>query len=191
MAINIKIGGDAPEEETNPVEKIKKRPQAKAKIKARKTLGGDIVLYDHEDLDVIVQPTKNKVVVFPKEQADETIHASQLRLLDFLSKKGIIEKESIQGGHIFNSYEANIQEPNEDIDPVQVAVYAIHKFIMKEKPYSIFKKEQEDREEKRLTEPSEEDSTELGEVPGDRAKGSMRPGLFYRYYGLANYWFEE
>jgi len=191
MAINIKVGGPPEEEITNPIDKIKKRPQAKAKLKARKTLGGDIVLYDHEDIDIIIQPVKSKVIVFPKEETDGNTHASQLRLLDFLCKKGVIARESIQSGHIFNSYEANIQEPNEDIDAVQIAVFAVHKFIMKEKPYFIFKKEQEDKEEERLTEPSEAESTEQGEVPHDKTKGSIRPGLFYRYYGLANYWFEE
>jgi len=189
MAINIKIG--SPDgEATNPLDKIKKRVQGTAPMKARKTLDGNIILYDHEDIDIIVQPAKNKIIVFPKAQTDENIHASQLRLLDFLSRKGVIELGSIQGGNVHNSYEAILpQSTDPEIDPVQVAVYAIHKFILKEKPYFIFKKEQEQREDDRLVEPSEEDSTELGEVPHDKMKGSIRPGLFYRYYGLANYWF--
>ena len=191
MAINIKIGS-TDEEITNPVEKIKRKIQGKAKLKARKTLDGNIMLYDHEDVDVIVQPGKKKIVVFPKEQTDESIHGSQLRLMNFLSKKGIITPESIQGGNVYNSYEATLADSSDpNIDPVQVAVYAIHKFILKEKPYFIFKQEQEKREDERLVDPSDEESTELGEVPHDKSKGSIRPGLFYRYYGLANYWFEE
>lgn len=191
MAIEIKVGSAAAEESiTNPVEKIKRRIQGKAELKARKTLDGNIVLYDHEDFDVIIQPSKSKIVIFPKEQLDDNVHASQLRLLAYLSKKGVIEQDSIQGGNIFNSYEATIASSVfEGVDSIQVVVFAVHKFISKEKPYFIFKQEQEQREEERLTSPNEEESTELGEVPHQDAKGSIRPGLFYRYYGLANYWF--
>ena len=89
--INIKIGG----------------PQAKVELQARKTLDGNLLIMDHDLIDIVVLPEDSKVVVFPKSQSIEDAYGTQSRFFEFLADKGIvIDRESVQGGNIFSSLEA-------------------------------------------------------------------------------------
>ena len=72
--------------------------------------------------------------------------------------------------------------PSEELNRVNVTVLNISKWIDTERPYFEFVEKYEDMETERLTDPEEEDSTELGEVPHDETKGSMRTGYNYGPY---------
>ena len=66
MAINITINGSSgllasPGEEAPPE---KKPIVATKELKIRKTLGGDLVIFDHRDIDIVLMPKKNKIVSF-------------------------------------------------------------------------------------------------------------------------------
>ena len=60
MAIEIQIGSPAVAEEEKPV-------QATMALNVRKSLDGNIMIFDHEEIDVVVMPSKSKVVAFPKD----------------------------------------------------------------------------------------------------------------------------
>ena len=62
----------------------------------------------------------------------------------------------------------------------------ISKFIEEESQYFNLDDELEAEFEKNLTEPDEEDSTELGEVPHSAQRGSIRPGYIYSPYGISS-----
>ena len=131
MAVELKIGSA----ETDESEATKK-PQDTVNLVARRSLNGDIMIFDHEDIDIVVMPDKNKIVTFPKDLMEDKVYSSQDRLFYFLRKNGVIEPESVQGGNIYGSIEAAIASPlEENVSSVQVAVRTISKFIEEEKPY--------------------------------------------------------
>ena len=42
-------------------------------LKARKSLDGNIMIFDHEEMDIVVMPTQNKVVTFAKNDFSSTV----------------------------------------------------------------------------------------------------------------------
>jgi len=176
---NILIKVDLPEEE-----KVTK-PQASVDLQIRKTLEGNLMITDHEDVDIVLVPAQSKIIALPKEHMSEDVYVTQNRLFDFLAKKGVIMPETIQGGNVYGAMEARIPE-NDSVDVNQVGLFVIDKFIEEERPYFMSEKAFEKQQEAHYVDPDEEDSTELGEVPHQTHKGSMPPwaryGLIYRYY---------
>ena len=71
-----------------------------------------------------------------------------------------------------------------------MAIINIEKWIDSERPYFEFEEEFEDMLADRLTDPDDDESTELGEVPHDDSKGSLRPGYNYGPY-WQNYAYQE
>jgi len=177
MAIEIQIG-TPPAEEEKPV-------QASLALNARKSLDGNIMIFDHEEIDIVVMPSKNKIVAFPKDLMSDTVYEAQDRLFFHLTKTGIVLPESVHGGSVYGSLEATIATPlEESVEQSQVAVFSIGKFILEEKPFFKTYKEYEEDVEDSLTDPTDEDSTELGDVEHKEMQGSMRPGFLRGAYGL-------
>jgi len=193
MAINITVGSKADAFEAEAEVEKPKEPQATVALKIKKTLDGDFVISDHEDMDIIIAPSAGKIIAFPKETVDEESYHSQMRLFNFLAKKGITDRSTIQGGNVYNAIECRVLEsPDENVDPIEVTIYTISKFIDEEKPHFARKRRFEDSEEDRLVDPSDEESTELGEVPHAEMKGSHHPGLYYRpYLTTYHYFYQE
>ena len=94
-----------------------------------------------------------------------------------------MDRSTIQGGNVFRSLEGVVYE-NSEVNSLQAAVYVIAEFIDMEAQYERIADEYEKELENMYTHPTDRDSTELGEVPQDAEKGSMRPG--YYYYPLRN-----
>ncbi len=180
--ITIKIDGADSERDQEP-------PKAVTTIKARvrKTLDGDLVFYDHEDIDIAVSPEKKKVFAFPKDLMDDKVYGAQDRLFKYLRKKGLVRPESIQGGNFFGSMEASVPDNAlEGANEVQIILLNIHKFIEKERPEFMTTKYIRKGTQDAELEPSDRDSTDLGEVPHSSQKGSMDPrvrpyGYMYNY----------
>ena len=175
MAIEIKVGKDAPEqEEPKPV-------ISQVDLNMRKTLDGDLMIFDHADIDIIVMPKKSKIVAFAKDIMSEVVYGAQDRLFKFLVKKGIVKPESVVGGSVYGSIEANILSSKE-LNPINLTIVNVSKWIESERPYFEFIEEYEDMHADRLTDPDDEESTELGEVPHEETKGTLRPGYNYGPY---------
>ena len=104
-------------------------------LNASRSLNGDIMIFDHEDVDIVVIPSKNKCVAFPKEEIDDKAYGAQDRLFDVLVNRGVVDPSSVRGGSFYGAIEATILESAfEGIDEVQATLYVIHKFIEEEKP---------------------------------------------------------
>ena len=158
------------------------------KLQAKRTLEGNILILDHEDIDIVLIPEKKKCIAFPKENMNDKVYASQDRLYKFLAKKGVMSHSSVRGGNVFGALEADIFESSlPGIDSIQAFLYAIHEHFNEERPYfRTTSSEYEDDRLTRLLEPSDEDSTELGDVPQSDRKGSMHKqigpyGFQYNY----------
>ena len=83
-------------------------------LNARKTLSGDIVVRDHPDIDIVLMVEKKKILAFPKEDLTNEVYQTQDKLFNFLIKKGIVSHESVQGGNLHGSMEAQILEITKD-----------------------------------------------------------------------------
>ena len=155
----------------------------KEKLNFKKAINGDIMIFDHKDIDIVMMPEKNKVVAFPKESMGAHVYEVQNRLFKFLFNKGVIILDSVQGGNVFSSMEAKLAE-SKDYNVVQTTLLTIGKFIEDEKPLYEFEKAFEEEEERRLLEPGPEDSTEFDpEKYHSDEKGSMRDT---KAFGIAN-----
>lgn len=165
--------------------KIKLDPRIELKV--RRTLSGDILIMDHEDIDVVLMVEKKKCVTFPKENLSDKVYASQDRMFRFLAKRGLISHSAVRGGNVFGSLEAEMLESKiPGVDANQAFLFALNEYINGEKKYFKTASDYDDDRLDSMLRPSDEDSTELGDVPQSDMKGSMdsrvRPyGFMYNY----------
>lgn len=180
MNEEIKVQVGEPEDDKNVVY------NPKMKMILRKTLGGDYAIYDHYDMDIVIQPEKKQVLAFAKNEMSDDVYAAQDRLFVFLQKKGVILPETVQGGNVYGSMQGSYPESKVGADATEVALYTIGKFIEEEKPYYAHDDALESMIAQKELNPSEEDSTELGEVPQEKSKGTVPkyPAIksYYRIY---------
>lgn len=158
----------------------------KMKMILRKTLEGDYAIYDHFDLDIVVQPEKKQILTFPKSEMSEDVYAAQDRLFTFLRKKGALIIDSVQAGFVYGSMQGSYPESKIGADATEVIIYSIGKFLEEEKPYYAHQDALEDTMMQAAMYPSDEDSTELGEVPHEKQKGHIdkypASKSYYRLY---------
>ena len=119
-------------------------------IKAKQTLDGNIIVYGHEDIYIILKPEQKKIVTFKKESVNGDIaYGAADRLFNYLVSRGVVDPGTIQGGSTLDSFEAAIPETNVDV-PIKIFLLAISKWLEKEKPYSEYGQDYEDMMSDRL-----------------------------------------
>lgn len=160
MAIDIQVG------------KKKENQPIKISLKIRKAFDGSILILDHEDVDIVLMFEKSKIITFPKDVATDTVYDTQSRFFKYLSNKGIVDPATIHSGNVYSSLEGKILEPKDVKAAGDLIILAISRWIETERPYFMYVKAMEEQEEERLTEPDEENSTELGKVPHADRKGT-------------------
>ena len=162
----------------------------KEKLNFKKAINGDIMIFEHKDIDIMILRKEKKVVAFAKEVLTDKVYGAETRLFDHLRKKGIVKYDSVQGGNIYGSMEAKILEPVKEIENVNsLTLTVIHEWIKTEEPMMNFMDEHEEMVDDALLNPDDEHATELGEVPHEEEKGSiLQKNLFAPYlYGRYTY----
>ena len=180
MTVEINIGEESQEQGT------KESPEdpLKMRLRARTTLDGAVMITDHFVIDIVVYPGAQKIAAFPKNSYSDEVYAAQNRFFEQMMKSGIVDRESIQTGAVHGSLEGVVLEPrNGELPLMELVLLNIGKFIEKEKPEYIFQSVYDSEIDDLYTEPDEEDSTELGEVPQEENKGSIQPYFVRRYLG--------
>ena len=173
MAIVIKVGEFANEK------------KVKLELNIRKSLSGDLMIFDHGDIDIVLSPAKNKVVAFPKETMNDLVYGAQNRLMSFLRKRGVVIPESIQAGSFYGSFEATMETPaSEDMSAAKLTLVNISNFITEERPYFESTEAIISMTDDEFIDPDKEDSTELGEVPQVVDQGSLRKGFVRDPYAM-------
>ena len=158
-------------------------------LKARRTLDGNIIILDHEDIDVVFLPEKNKCVTFPKESMSDKVYSAQDRMFKYFVRKGIVDRSTVRGGNVFGSLEAEVLDSTTPgIDQTQAFLYTLHEYLTGERPYFKSSSEYDDDRLDALLKPDDEESTELGDVEQSDSKGSMTKqigpyGFQYSYSG--------
>jgi len=163
---------------------------ARVKLKARKTLDGNILILDHPEIDIVLAPKTKKVLALSKRQYGDHIYATQSRLFDHLSKNGVVDPSTVHGGNVYGSLEGVILESTEPnrVDSIQMTLYSVVNFLLQEKPYYDGIRNYQIDFEKELLEPDEKDSTELGQVAHKQRQGTMTQyagiNTAYGLYGM-------
>jgi len=151
----------------------------------RKAINGDLMIFDHGDIDIVLSPSNNTVVAFPKETMNDLVYGAQNRLFTHLHKRGIVIPESIQAASFSGAFEAKLQQPfKESVSSAKMALVNISQFIDEERPYFESTEAIISMSDDELVHPDNTDSTELGAVPQATDKGSIRPGYVRDSYGI-------
>ena len=192
MSVNINIIDDETNEPTPapPDDKVTitvaEKDRIEAKLKLRSAINGDLMIMDHKDIDIVIKQEEKKIIAFAKETLSDLVYGAQSRLLEYLRSNGLIEIDSIQGGNIYGSLEAKLQEGPK---VVEVTLMKIAEWMEEEAPMINGRTGYDDMEDEHLLSPDGEYSTELGEVPQAEEKGSItQSNLFAPYmYGRYTY----
>lgn len=157
-------------------------------LNMRRGLDGRLMVFDHDHIDIVLLPEKNKVIVFAKQDYSDIIYETQDRLFKFLINKGICAPESVKGGNVYGSFEAEILPLKDKKIPIEhLFALNLQKWIKSELPALQMDKEYEKSFTDMLTEPDEEDSTELGEITQEEEKGSIPAKQGTRRY-IGGWW---
>lgn len=161
--------------------------EIKFKLNIREAHNGDLMIFDHPEIDIVVMVEKKKVVTFAKDLATDIVYGTSSRLMERLRTKGVIAYETIQGGNVYGSLEGQLLEmksSEKENDVMPLVLNQISEWIEEERPYFETVEDYEQMYDDELTKPDAEDSTELGKVPQAAEKGSIRPYIFGAYpYG--------
>ena len=152
----------------------------------RKALNGDLMIFDHKDIDIIVMTEKKKVVAFAKDLMSEVVYGAESRLMEHLRRNGVIEYDSIQGGNVYGSLEGKHHESTER-DSIKAVIYQISEWMNDELPYIEATKGHDEDMEDAMLDPDDKNSTELGEVPHAEEKGSIRDHNMFAPYIYGRY----
>ena len=141
-------------------------PSVTLELNIRKSLSGDLMIFDHGDIDIVVSGKDKKITAFPKQSMTDFTYGAQNRLFSHLMRKGIVIPESIQAGSYYGAIEAQLQEAADGkLNAAKFALVSIEKFIKEEKPYYENVEAVVAGVKDEYTDPDKTDSTELGEVP--------------------------
>ena len=160
------------------------------KLNLRRALNGDLMVFDHADIDIIILLEKKKVVAFAKDMMSDVVYGAENRLFSHLRSRGVVAYDSIRGGNVYGSMEGILLEKKgAEPEALDYVLYQISEWLKTEKPYTDAVEANEEMLDDALTNPDDEYSTELGEVPHEEEKGSLRQkGLFAPYlYGRYTY----
>jgi len=157
-------------------------------LTARENLSGDLMIYDHKDIDIILMQEKKKIVAFAKDLLTDSVYGAESRLFEHLRKHGIVAYDSIQGGNIYGSMEAKIID-SKKYDSVKSALVEIANWFKEEGPMIEEMEQHDEMMDDELLNPDDDKTTELGEVPHEEEKGSiLQKNLFAPYlYGRYTY----
>jgi hypothetical protein len=157
-------------------------------LNIREALDGNLMIYDHKDIDIVLMQEQKKIVAFAKDMLTDNVYGAESRLFEFLRKKGIVAYDSIQGGNIYGSMEAKILD-SKKFNSIKAALLNIAEWFKEEKPMMDYIDSHDDLMDDALLNPDEEHATELGEVPHEEEKGSiLQKNLFAPYlYGRYTY----
>ena len=198
MAIKVKISKQEAEE----VKKIKvkieqpdlrvklehENPKITFELNARKALNGDIMIFDHTDIDIVILTEKKKIIAFAKDIMSDVVYGAENRLFEFLKRKGVVAYDSIQGGNVYGSLEAKILD-SKQLDSLKITLLNVSKWMDSERPYFEAMNAHDKMMDDSLLDPDSENSTEFGEAPHEQEKGSIKQhGIFSPYlYGRYTY----
>ena len=159
------------------------------KLNVRRALNGDLMVFDHNDIDIIILTEKKKIVAFAKDMMSDVVYGAENRLFNHLRKQGVIAYDSIQGGSVYGSMEGLMLEMKGDKQPesIDYVLYQISEWVNTERPYFESNEAHDEMLDDHILNPDDEHSTELGEVPHEEEKGGIHRGPMFSPYHYGRY----
>ncbi len=177
---------EVPEDDSVKIEVVEK-DRIESKLRLRSAINGDLMIMDHKDIDIVIKQSDKKIVAFAKETLSDLVYGAESRLLEYLRRNGLIEIDSIQGGNIYGSLEGKLQEGKKTIE---ITLMKISEWMETEEPMMSGRTGYDDMQDDHLLSPDGEFSTELGEVPHEEEKGSIRQQNLFAPYIYGRYTYE-
>jgi hypothetical protein len=165
---------------------VVEKDRLEGKLQIRSALNGDLMIMDHKDIDIVLKPSQKKIIAFAKETMSDLVYGAESRLLEFLRKQGVLNFDSIQGGNIYGSLEGTLMEHPK---VVEISLLKISEWMENERPEMDGRSGYDDMMDDHLLSPDGEYSTELGEVPAEEQKGSIRQHNLFAPYLYGRYTF--
>jgi hypothetical protein len=168
----------------SPDETAEKKVQAQIHLKIKKTLDDNLLINDHEYMDIVVVPKKHKIITFPKPHADKDVYEYQKDLLYSLFKGGVLEMFSAEGGARFGVLEATY--PAEaSVDSLQAVLLQVQEYLKKTAADELVADEYDENIEDNFTDPPDDKTTKYGSIPPyqDTPAGSASDSAPYTYAG--------
>jgi hypothetical protein len=159
MTIKIKLNtGSDPSVKEEPLP-----TQASISLQISKTLANNLLINDHQYLDILIDPTEKTISAIPKPFVETDVYDYQRELMYFLFKGGIVESPQPQGAAQFGVIES-VYTSNDDVDSLQVVLFELSKFIQKSTTQDLAAQKYDKNIEDRFVDPTDADSTEYGEI---------------------------
>jgi len=168
---------------------LPKPVQAKIPLKVSRTMDGNLIINDHDYMDIVVSPSEGKITTFPKPYAEKDVYEYQKDFLYFLFKAGITSASAARGGSTFGMIEVPYSKES-SINPLQAVLFAISQYLKKTLADEDLAKDYDKHIEDRFTNPSDEDSTEAGEIQPyeDRASAYQVGDPTYTFAGYGYFY---
>ena len=193
MTIKVKVTPSSVDQGTvkeEPEVKVSYNPTAPAEpdavisLKMSKNVDGSFVIKDHDYFDIFLVPEKNRIVTIPKMGMGEGVYQHQKSFLDALMRRGALIANSIEGGMVYGTLQSRISE-SEKVSPVQVVLFETERYMKEYRVENQLAKEYEEAVEDRFVNPTDEDSTESGEI--DPEEERRKHDMQTPYYSYAGY----
>jgi|TARA_R110000824_G_scaffold103611_2_gene246158 hypothetical protein len=177
MPLKITLPSATQEEEVKP-------PQATIGLRITKTLDGNLLIDDHQYLDILVVPPENKIICMPKPFVEKDVYDYQKELMQSLFKGGITNAGDPQAAAQFGVMETTYPAEGEG-DPLQVVLLQLYEFFKRTEDQDSLAQEYDKNIEDRFTDPTPEDSTAYGEILPyqDTPEGSQISDSTYTFAG--------
>jgi hypothetical protein len=175
MTINISIGSKSnTDQEPQKPHVEPNQPGNMAKLNMRRSLDNQLLIFPHQDIDVIINQKNGKILtVGTDHKVSDRVYDSQNRFFKMLIKRGIVDPASVRMGNVYGCLEGVILTPSDsNVNRYDVALRETVRWIEQEQPDFT---EREFRKKERvedLTDPEDKDSTELGKVKQKKTQGS-------------------
>jgi len=156
MPVTFRIHGSDSQRAPSP-------PQATVALEISQTLDGNLLINDHQYIDIVVMPKESKIVTLPKPYAERDVYDYQHALMYALFKGGVLDGP-VQGGSTFGMVEASYP-PTANVDPVQAVLYQIAEFIKTTAHEEMRAEEYEDNIEDNFANPPDDETTPYGKIP--------------------------
>jgi hypothetical protein len=156
-------------------------PQATVKLKARKSLDGNIIISDHQLMDVVLIPAKNKVLTIPHPGFGEEVYFKQKDFFNALYRRGIFSGP-MEGGNLYGVFEAKLAI-SEEVSPVQVALLEIERYFKQEAVEEGFGEDFDEEIEDRFINPEDDKTTDLGEVEPEEETRNTHQTVRHQHSG--------
>ena len=104
MTIEIEIG--------EPTEENKDKPKSELSLEmnARRSLDGNVMIFDHIDIDIVYMPSKKKLATYAKGMMSDSVYAAHNRMFEYLRRTGVVIPESVRGVNVYGAMEAVVPD---------------------------------------------------------------------------------